>query len=271
MNNTKRRIVNKKKFIRGITILTIGFACIIALIVAIISGIISLFTRPKQEPIETPQISKYEEQNIQAVETTTTTTTTSQNEDILNQWNLKLVNKDNSVDKNYVPELEEISDGVKFDKRAISYLKNMINAMYKEGITKIWVQSAYRSYEKQKTLFNNKVEYYKREGKNQDEAEKLAQTIVQKPEMSEHNLGLAADFNTVENDFEDTDAFKWLQKHAVEYGFILRYPKDKQDITGITYESWHWRYVGKEHAQVMKEKGFCLEEYIDYLKGTKSV
>ena len=65
---------------------------------------------------------------------------------------------------------------------------------------------------------------------------------------------------------EDTKAFEWLQENAQDYGFVLRYPKDKQDITGITYESWHWRYVGEEHAKIMKEKGFCLEEYIEYLK-----
>ena len=147
----------------------------------------------------------------------------------------------------------------------------MINAMYKAGITKIWVQSAYRSYEKQEELFKRKVEEYKKQGKKQEDAEKLAQTIVQRPEMSEHNLGLAADFNTVTNEFEETKAFEWLQKNAHNYGFILRYPKDKQDITGITYESWHWRYVGKEHAKVMKEKGYCLEEYIDYLKGVQEV
>ena len=147
----------------------------------------------------------------------------------------------------------------------------MINAMYKEGITKIWVQSAYRSYEKQEELFNRQVQTQKNKGKSQEEAERLAQTVVQRPEMSEHNLALAADFNTVTNEFESTKAFTWLQKNAAEYGFVLRYPKDKQDITGITYESWHWRYVGKEHAKVMKEKGYCLEEYIEYLKGAQSV
>lgn len=182
-----------------------------------------------------------------------------------------MVNKDNSVDRSYVPELEELDDGIMFDKRAIKYLRNMINAMYKEGITKIWVQSSYRTYEKQEELFNRKVTSYIKQGKTQEEAERLAQTLVQRPEMSEHNLALAADFNTVTNDFENTKAFEWLQKNAQNYGFILRYPKDKQEITGITYESWHWRYVGEEHAKIMKEKGYCLEEYIDYLKGAQSV
>ena len=261
------RIVNKKRFVRGISTIIIGFIMIIALIVMMIKGIIFLVTKPKEE---SKQIVKQEEQkSIQAL--ATDTKVNNANNEILNQWNLKLVNKENRVDRTYIPELGEIDDGIMFDKRAISYLRNMINAMYKQGITKIWVQSAYRSYDKQEQLFNNKVASYKSQGKSQEEAERLAQTVVQRPEMSEHNLALAADFNTVTNEFENTKAFTWLQKNATEYGFILRYPKDKQEITGITYESWHWRYVGKEHAKVMQEKGYCLEEYVEYLKGTQSV
>lgn len=274
-----RRIVNKKKFIRGISIIIVSLVVMIMLIVMMIKGIIYLFTRPQEDTNKENKISQANidsqepsnEGNTLSVSTGTTSSGTSANSDILNQWNLKLVNKDNSVDRSYVPELEELDDGIMFDKRAISYLRNIINAMYKEGITKIWVQSSYRTYEKQEELFNRKVESYKKQGKTQEEAERLAQTQVQRPEMSEHNLALAADFNTVTNDFENTKAFEWLQKNAQNYGFILRYPKDKQEITGITYESWHWRYVGEEHAKIMKEKGYCLEEYIDYLKGAQSV
>lgn len=259
-------IKNKKKFITGIlTIITILIA-FIYIIYFIVSSIISLFN--KQEKVEeqvTNNITNIEQEEnvIQA--------STQELPEVLKQWNLKLVNKDNSVSRDYVPELEEIDDGIMFDKRALPYLEKMINAMYKEKITGIWIASAYRSYDKQEELFNNKVKYYKDKGKTQEEAEKLAQTIVQRPEMSEHNLGLAADFNTVTNDFEDTKAFKWLKENAQDYGFILRYPKDKQEITGISYESWHWRYVGVEHAKIINQKGYCLEEYIEYLKGTEHV
>ncbi len=268
------RIVNKKKFIRGISIIIAGLAIAIIVLVMLIKGVIYLFTRPKEdknkENNEIAEMSIANTENTIPISSNIDNTKNSNNE-VLNEWNLKLVNKDNAVDRSYVPELTEIDDGVKFDSRAIKYLKDMINAMYKDGIKSIWVQSAYRSYDKQEQLFNNKVAYYKREGKSQEEAERLAQTVVQRPEMSEHNLGLAADFNTVTNEFENTEAFKWLKEHAEEYGFILRYPKDKQDITGITYESWHWRYVGKEHAKLMNEKGYCLEEYIDYLKSSEQV
>lgn len=259
-------VKNKKKFIRGILVIIIAIAIVAVMLWAIISGIISLFTKKedKQENLQT--------QTANNTETNQATQVSSNvNEAILNEWNLKLVNKDNSVSRDYVPELEEYDDGIMFDKRAISYLRDMINAMNKEKITGIWIASAYRSYEKQETLFNNKVQYYKNQGKSEEEAEVLAQKVVQRPEMSEHNLGLAADFNTVTNEFEKTKAFTWLQENAEDYGFILRYPEDKQDITGITYESWHWRYVGVEHAKVMNEKGYCLEEYVEYLKGAESV
>lgn len=256
-----KRIVNKKKFIRGIVTIVVCLALIITILWLIISGIISLFTKPKEEnkPKEQQTTNSINNNTVAQVSTTA-------DNSVINEWNLKLVNKDNAVDRSYVPELEELDDGIMFDKRAISYLRNMINAMYKVGIKNVWVQSSYRSYEKQEELFNRKVTYYKNQGKKQEEAERLAQTVVQRPEMSEHNLALAADFNTVTNEFEKTKAFEWLQKNAWEYGFVLRYPKDKQDITGIVYESWHWRYVGKEHAIKMNELNMCLEEYVEYLK-----
>ncbi len=259
-------VKNKMKFIRGILIIIIALSLFIGILWGLVFLVITLFTKKVDNPNDVQkQIS-----NVVDTNQVTQASTIPENS-VLNEWNLKLVNNDNSVDRSYVPELEEYSDGIMFDKRAIGYLRDMINAMHKDKITGIWVQSAYRSYEKQEELFNRKVTSYKEQGKNQEEAERLAQMVVQRPEMSEHNLALAADFNTVTNEFENTKAFEWLQKNADDYGFILRYPKDKQDITKITYESWHWRYVGEVHAKVMKEKGYCLEEYIDYLKGAESV
>lgn len=275
------RIRDKEKFVRGISIIIGGIVIVVILMLMVRNWINNAFKNKEVEQTEDTKVTSLQN-NLEDYVTNTHTNTIqassraisthkSANEEIINEWNLKLVNKDNSVDRSYVPELEELDDGIMFDKRAIKYLQNMISAMYKDGITKIWVSSAYRSYDKQEELFNKKVEYYKEQGKKQEEAEKLAQTVVQRPEMSEHNLALAADFNTVSNDFEETKAFRWLQKNAENYGFVLRYPKDKQEITGITYESWHWRYVGKEHAKVMNEKGYCLEEYIEYLRGAQGV
>ena len=97
---------------------------------------------------------------------------------------------------------------------------------------------------------------------------------VAPPRQSEHNAGLAIDvvsrdydqvYGDLMHEFEDFPAFTWLSEHCAEFGFILRYPEDKQEITGITYEPWHYRYVGVEHAQKMQELDLCLEEYWDYL------
>ena len=94
-----------------------------------------------------------------------------------------------------------------------------------------------------------------------------ARITIQAPGYSEHHTGLAVDFNDVEDDFRETEAYTWLQEHAAEYGFVERYPKGKESITGIDYEPWHYRYVGKEHAQRMNELNMCLEEYVAFLKG----
>ena len=103
-------------------------------------------------------------------------------------------------------------------------------------------------------------------GKNEQDAELLASKWVNKSETSEHNLGLAVDFNNVKRDFENTKEFAWLVENAEDYGFILRYKKEKRDITKVNYEPWHWRYVGVEHAKEINKLDMCLEEYIEYIK-----
>ena len=187
----------------------------------------------------------------------------------IKEWNLRLANSENILPKDFEVELEEIADEKQFDKRAIKYLKEMINDMRYDGIKNVWVQSAYRSVARQKELYDNSVNKYLKQGKTQEEAERLTDEYINKPGASDHNLGLAVDFNNVDNNFEDLDAFKWLKKNAENYGFILRYPKDKEDVTKIAYESWHWRYVGEEHAKKMNELNMCLEEYIQYLENEK--
>ena len=99
-----------------------------------------------------------------------------------------------------------------------------------------------------------------------EQVKKFAATISAYPGTSEHELGLAVDFNSVEESFENTREFQWLKTHAAEYGFIMRYAKEKQDITGVIYEPWHYRYVGEKHAKKINQMGYCLEEYIEYLE-----
>ncbi len=184
----------------------------------------------------------------------------------INEWNLKLVNYENSLPNNFVPELSSIDNIRKFDTRAIGKLKEMITEMKKDNITEIWVQSSYRSIEQQQKVFSKKISEYMKNGKSHKEAEELTLKVINKPGTSEHNLGLAVDLNYVNLEFENTKAFEWLIKNAENYGFILRYKKEKEAITKVNYEPWHWRYVGIEHAKRMNEMNLCLEEYIEYLK-----
>ena len=180
-------------------------------------------------------------------------------------WKLILANYENLLPEDFSVKVSNIDKTRQFDSRAIGELNDMMNAMKKDGITNVWIQSAYRSVSRQKELYDSSVKKYLQQGKTKEEAEKLTDEYINKPGSSDHNLGLAVDFNYVDNKFEKLDGFKWLKKNAEDYGFVLRYPKDKEDITKIAYESWHWRYVGVEHAKKMNELNMCLEEYVEYL------
>lgn len=184
----------------------------------------------------------------------------------IDDWELTLVNHNNVLPDDFEIELANIDSTRQFDARAIDELNQMLKAMKEDGIHNVWVQSAYRSIAYQEGLFNEQINKYMQQGKTREEAEQLTLRIINKPGTSEHNLGLAVDFNYVDYSFEETKGFRWLQENAEDYGFILRYRKDKESITKVDYEPWHWRYVGVENAKKINELNMCLEEYIDYLK-----
>jgi len=188
------------------------------------------------------------------------------NNNKIDDWRLILVNYENILPEDFEIQLANIDDTRKFDVRAIVQLNQMLEAMKQGGISNIWVQSAYRSVEYQQNLFFDKINTYMKHGKEKDEAEKLALHTINKPGTSEHNLGLAVDFNYVDYSFDDTKGFKWLEQNAENYGFILRYKSEKQEITKVDYEPWHWRYVGLDNAKKMNELNMCLEEYIEFLE-----
>ena len=180
----------------------------------------------------------------------------------ITDWRLVLVNQENALPNDFSPNLASIDKIRDFDVRAIDDLKQMLEAMKQDGITNVWVQSAYRSVEHQEKLFEHNIKKYEAQGKSREEAEQLVLHTMNKPGTSEHNLGLAIDFNYVDYSFDETAGFKWLKENAQNYGFILRYDKEKEAITKVDYEPWHWRFVGKEHAVKMNELGVCLEEYL---------
>lgn len=185
--------------------------------------------------------------------------------EVVLDWSLLLVNTDNKIPDGYNIQTESIDQSRSFDIRAAKHLTQMMEAIRYAGISNIWIQSAYRTPEDQQTLFENQVQDYIYLGYKEETARKLTEKIINKPWHSEHNLGLAVDFNYVNREFENTDAFQWLQENAQDYGFVLRYPEDKEDITKVSYEPWHWRYVGIEHAKEMKSQDLCLEEYIEQI------
>ena len=179
-------------------------------------------------------------------------------------WNLIVVNAGRELPEGYVPELKEILGCGKYlDYRVAPHYEEMYYAAKQDGIT-LTPYSAYRSYERQKNNYNNLTQSYMRDyNLNEADARKKAATVILPPGTSEHNLGYAMDVCGTESTFKDTKEYAWLQQHAHEYGFILRYTAEKQPITGIIPEPWHWRYVGVEYAEKIKNSGLCLEEYLD--------
>lgn len=190
-----------------------------------------------------------------------------------NKWAMFLVNKQNPLPKNYddIIETELVYEGDKngyIDKRAAKYAKDMFAAALEDGID-LWVVSSYRTIDYQQQNFDRSVEQRMENGMTYDDAYADTLREVAMPGESEHNAGLAMDIMSVEYTsmddagFENTEAFAWLDKHAAEYGFILRYPKDKEDVTDIIYEPWHYRFVGIYYANEIKKSGLCLEEYFE--------
>lgn len=178
---------------------------------------------------------------------------------------LFLVNRDYIISADYTPTLVHAIGGDtnrdNLDYRVAPHYKEMYLAAQKDGITLTPV-SGYRSYATQKRNFENKIQTYIKNGDSEVAATQKAATIILPPGTSEHNVGIAMDIISLEQNFENTKAFAWLQAHAADYGFILRYPKNKQDVTKIIYEPWHWRYVGVDNAKKIKASGLCLEEYL---------
>ena len=184
------------------------------------------------------------------------------------KWYLMLVNRDYILPDDYTVKTAKTVidiyggyDRGYLDYRVAPHFIEMYNAALEDGL-KLSPLSGYRSVARQKNNFENLIRDYMNKGYSKAQATVLASEIILPPSTSEHNAGLAMDILSLEVSFENSDEFAWLQEHAADYGFILRYPKDKQDITKITYEPWHWRYVGVKAAKEMKASGECLEEYL---------
>ena len=254
----------------------------------------NLEEKPEYEDINTTEKEKnefssysyYKEENLERYRNYKANNSSLDNSDIVTRVNLNLdkeiytdtvqatnlntnyvlVNKFNYLGSDYIPNNLELLDnsyaksGIYLVKEAKEMLEKLIAAAKEDGLN-IRVTSAYRSYSYQVNLYNN---YVKTDG------EKLADTCSARPGYSEHQTGLVVDvtrsFDNF-NNFENTEEYKWMLEHASDYGFILRYPKDKEEITTYTFEAWHYRYVGVDLAKKIKESNLTFDEYyVRYLE-----
>lgn len=184
------------------------------------------------------------------------------------QKEILLVNKDNPLPEDYNVELITMPDKVnRAAEEAYEPLCDMLSAGRREGLS-FEICSSYRDVERQRELFEEDVAVLMQSGYSYKEAYEEVSKETMPPGCSEHSTGLAFDivalnYQILDEKQEKTAENQWLQEHCAEYGFILRYPKGKEDITAISYESWHFRYVGKEAAEYIMENGITLEEYLD--------
>ncbi|OMC77352.1 hypothetical protein BK125_12430 [Paenibacillus odorifer] len=189
-------------------------------------------------------------------------------QDQVYQGDLLLVNKqypvhEDSVKSDIVTLYEQadlvqgyglLDTSIRLSESVAHKFNKMVKAAEKEGVNHFLISSGYRDFEEQEKLYQEKGSDY-----------------ALPAQYSEHNLGLSLDIGSSQSEMSKAPEGKWLQKNAWKYGFILRYPKDKTEITGIKYEPWHFRYVGLPHSAIIHEKGLVLEQYLDFLKENKEI
>jgi len=188
------------------------------------------------------------------------------NSSITETWYLILVSPRQALPEGFAVELEYITGTLAVDVRIADPLRRLFAAATADGIS-LTLRSAYRSVERQRELFYGNISRLENEGNSRERAVYLTEMYFARPGHSEHHTGLAVDILSPAHPyfteaFENTPAFAWLSENAHSFGFILRYPRDRRDITGITYEPWHFRYVGLEAAEEIFRTGWTLEEFL---------
>ena len=191
--------------------------------------------------------------------------------DVNDEKYLLLVNKNSTIDESFSPEkLVKVKDthkDIELSETAEKALEAMFIEMRKAGFDNVFVTSAYRSYTYQTSLFNTYINQEMASGLSYEKAKQKVLTYSAYPGTSEHHTGLCVDLMTssmtdLDESFADDPVYPWLLENAWKFGFILRYPKDKVDVTGYSFEPWHYRFVGRYHAYKIHEQGICLEEYL---------
>lgn len=265
MTNRKKAIIRRNIFV---AVCIAVLAAVIAVIIFAVSLIKNAITNNSDTLMSAPTVSSDESAPAQ-VEPATQYVQMGEFTLDASYSLLALVNADNPLPEDYDsrirerlveidPQYRNNNNVTQIHEDVYPYITAMVANAQKDGVDlRVW--SPFRSYAIQNDLFQKQVA---RQGGDEDKAA----SVVARPGTSEHNTGFCADFNTANDWFEDTEMFTWMQENAGDYGFIMRYPKDKTDETGVIYESWHWRFVGINTAKEINKLGVTLEKYIE-LKG----
>ena len=210
--------------------------------------------------------------DLRPVEPLETSPTVAKSEVSADDWQLLLVNPWNQLPEGYTVELTELRNGHAVDTRAYPDLQRMMDDCRAAGLEPV-ICSSYRTLETQQRLYENKIRRLMNEGLSREEATAQAGTVVAVPGTSEHQTGLAIDLGRaareidfIRPDFPEEGACGRFRRLAPRYGFIQRYHREKESLTGIACEPWHYRYVGTPHALLMEREGLCLEEYLDWVQ-----
>ena len=278
----ERRIKPKRKTLRGFIILLLLLCCTLAVMI-LVDQINSVpFAINRQPDVYlTTNAPIYADDNIDIIADTqsngegifildnagdisaqNTTDTSGAVSDLA--WHLILVNKWNFIPDDYQVELSVLANGQSVDKRIYPALQEMFDTARSNGIYPV-VVSGFRTAETQQNLLDQKIADYKARDYSEEIAIAKAESWVAIPGTSEHQLGIAVDINADGIRSTGEEVYSWLNQNSYKFGFIRRYPDDKIEITGISNEPWHYRYVGIEEAIKMYYHGICLEEYLDMI------
>lgn len=221
----------------------------------------------QQQPVVSSSHEPQEEQSAEPQETSLP----ESEEPLERDWRLILVNPDNLIPDDYEVELATTKYGYQVDARIVDDVEALIDGAAADGV-QLLICYGYRTIEQSQQLFEKQIRQQLSYGLSQEEAVAEAKRWVAPPKTSDHHTGLALDIVTPEyqvlnHGFYNTPAGRWMAENCWDYGFVIRFPEDKQDITGITYEPWHLRFVGKENSLAMRENNECLEEYVARLYG----
>lgn len=269
-NNRNRR--KKQKQIRMLILGLLGFS-VVMLVAGVILGKVwgsSSANKVVTEEMESVQSELETLQAEQAADDALDAELEAKKEELETAWYLRLINQSNFITEDEVVELSEV-EGYQVDSRIVEELEAMLADVRAEGID-AYIRSAYREWDTQALYFSNMIELHVNSGCTYYEAYVNAAAAVAVPGESEHQLGLALDiisteYEELDDGQADTDVARWLEANSYKYGFILRYPEGKEDITGIQFEPWHYRYVGVEAATEITELGITLEEYHEMYNG----